>query len=236
MDTKFQTSFIPKNPLVGSAAVKRKPHTSLVSIIVILIFVISILGSALVFAYEKFLEKRIASMQDDLKAAEQRLDPGLITEWVRLDKRIESSKDLLHTHLAVSSFFDMLEGMTLKNVYFKNFGYQLTANGRVAIAMDGEADSFASVALQSDEFAKNAKVINNQLFSNIDLTQTGNVVFRFTATLDPSVISYEKEIMGDGETASDEPAALPDLGSQTPGPARPLPQVGNNQSAPKTQP
>jgi hypothetical protein len=235
MDTKLQTSFIPKKPLMPTTGLRHTKHVSFFSILVILIFIFSILGAGLVFAYQKYLGSRIASMQKSLEAAERSLDANLIGEWVRLDKRVESTKDLLHTHIAFSNFLDLLETMTMRDVYFKNFGYTLTNNGRVAIAMDGEASSFATVALQSDEFAKNSKVMTNQLFSNIDLTQTGNVVFRFTATLDPSVVSYEKLIMGQG--AEGAPAELPAAGAgRTEGTTRSLPQVGNQPAATNTRP
>lgn len=211
MDTKFQTSFIPKKPLVPSIGIgKSGRHVSFFSIIIIFVFLVSLLGATAVFVYEKYLTTRIANMQQSLAQAEASLDPALISEWVRLDKRIESSKEILNVHVALSSFFDILQDMTLKNVQFKNFGYIINSSQKINIAMDGVADSFATVALQSDEFAKKAKSIGSQLFSNIDLDRSGNVNFRFTATLDPALILYKNTIQNDTSREDQMPSTIVD--------------------------
>src|SRR5689334_9707206 len=114
MDTKLQTSFIPKKPLIpGTPGAKQTRHTSFVTVLLFLVFLVALSGAALVFAYTQYLQSRISTMEKSIQQAEASLDPALINEWVRLDKRIESSKSLLHTHLAISSFFTLLQTATL---------------------------------------------------------------------------------------------------------------------------
>lgn len=190
MDTKFQTSFIPKKPLNGAAVTKSVSGTSFFTVIAVVIFVLTALGAIGVFAYEQYLTSSINSMSTSLAAAQNSLNLSGVAQWVRLDKRIESAKTLLSTHLALSAFFDELSTMTLRNIRFKNFGYSYSSGGKIQISMDGSADSFATVALQSDEFAKNTAELGNQLFSNLDLSPDGGVTFRFSATLNPASVSY----------------------------------------------
>ena len=198
MDTKLQTSFIPKKPIVTMGGIQRERHFNFLSLIIFMIFMVAAVGAVGVFSYEKYLNAEIANMTAKLKAAQDSLDPSLISGWVRLDKRIESGKEILNLHLALSSFFDLLQKMTLKTVQFKNFNYTIGNGQKISISMNGQADSFAAVALQSDEFAKSSKYITNQLFSNVNIDkETGQVVFQFTATLDPSIISYAKSITSD---------------------------------------
>jgi hypothetical protein len=208
MDTKFQTSFIPKKPLVPTLGPKSSKHVSFISIIIVFIFLLSLLAAGGVFLYKQFLKSSITQMETKLAAAEAALDPALINEWVRLDKRIESGKELLNVHLALSSFFTLLQEMTLTTVRFKNFSYIVAPGQKIAITMDGEADSFAAVALQSDEFAKQAKYMSNQLFSNINLDPTGTIIFRFTATIDPQLILYKKSAAAQPAPAEIMPTEL----------------------------
>lgn len=235
MDTKFQTSFIPKKPLVPAGGrVQTSHHVNFLSIIIVLILATALAGAAAVFATEYYLSNRVASMTNELAAAEASLNQSEISEWVRLDKRIEVGKQLLNNHLAVSVFFDLLQSLTLKTIQFKNFSYAVTSDQKVAVTMDGQADNFAALALQSDELAKQSKSMSNQIFSNIDQDKTtGKITFRFSALIDPSLISYKNLIEGLSTEGVDavEPV-LPDVGTTTSS-DRVLPRT-NNQAATST--
>ncbi len=233
MDTKFQTSFIPKKPLVPNGGrIQSTHHLSFFSIIVTLILLVAIAGAGVVFGMERYYTSQIAKMAIKLEAAEESLNQAEIGEWVRLDRRIEAGKELLGNHLAVSSFFDLLEQMTLKSIQFKNFSYSITSGQKVAVTMDGQADSFAALALQSDEFAKQSKQMSNQLFSSIDQDKlTGRISFKFSALIDPSLISYKKVVEGEPEDGDDtQEIVLPKEETDGGTPARTLPVA----PAPKT--
>lgn len=241
MDTKFQTSFIPKKPLMPTGGrIKTSHGISFFSIIVILILLVALLGAGVVFSMERYYTNRVTTMAAELQAAEDSLNQGEIAEWVRLDKRIEIGKTLLENHLAVSSFFDLLQQMTLKSIQFRNFSYAVAPGQKVAINMDGLADSFAALALQSDELAKQSKSISNQLFSNIDQDKTsGKINFKFSALVDPMLISYQKTLDTSGieqDSSVDEVTiVLPETGSTTEQ-GRALPRSGGNGVATTTKP
>jgi len=62
--------------------------------------------------------------------------------------------------------------------------------------MDVEAQSYNALAEQSDIFAKDTFLKNPQFFG-FDLAENGNIKAKFTATVDPTLISYQKKIQKD---------------------------------------
>ena len=89
-----------------------------------------------------------------------------------------------------SAIFGFLSLQTLQNVQFTKFNYDTADDGTATISLDGIADSFSTVALQSDQFD------GNKLLKNVDFTgitsdsETGRIQFSVSAELDPSVLSY----------------------------------------------
>ena len=64
------------------------------------------------------------------------------------------------------------------------------------VVLRGWAKSFNEVALQSDSFA-GEKFIQEPIFSDINLDESGNILFSFSAILDPSLISYGNVVKAD---------------------------------------
>ena len=117
-------------------------------------------------------------------------EPEFIDELRRLDKRIEHSKNIISRHLALSSFFDVLEKATLENVQFKSIRLSANPQGSsLDLSLAGLARSYASVALQSDAFGK-TEGVKNPIFSQLDLGLAGDISFSVTAILDPEVFKY----------------------------------------------
>ena len=59
--------------------------------------------------------------------------------------------------------------------------------------MSGKAKSYNSVAYQAKVFSSEP-AFKNAVFSNLDLDQSGNVVFEFDAQIDPSLVTYQNNI------------------------------------------
>lgn len=195
MDPKFQTSFIPKKPLIQTTNVKPARTTNLFTLISSIIFITVLVLSAGVFGYKFYLTRANATLALELDSYLQRFEPELIAQLSRDDARIESGKTLLNQHIAVTSLMEFLSRVTLSSVRFTTFSYVADAR-KVTLNMTGEAKNFAAVALQSDEFLKEANkpYIQNPLFSNLTLDKSGNVKFDFTGTMDASKISYKNLI------------------------------------------
>jgi len=186
MDTKFQTSFIPKKSVQDGSV---RMSGGLFHTLAVIIFSLAIVISVGVFAYEKLLGGKISRMEAELTAAKVALQPDLIKELSRADARFEAAEELIKNHTLFSSFFELLESITLQAVRFTSFTYMMNENGKVTVSMKGEARSYSTVALQSKVISENANFVNPQ-FSGLDLKENGNVIFTFKTEVDPKLINY----------------------------------------------
>ncbi|MCI0619680.1 hypothetical protein L0Y40_01440 [Candidatus Wolfebacteria bacterium] len=179
------TSFIPKKT---TGRQPRSSPLSFLSLTASIVFVVALLGAGGVFLYGRFLEGSIIRKQDSLEQAREAFEPALIEELARLDTRMASAELLLGSHRALSNFFTVLEGLTLQNVRFSNFGYSEGTTGDF-ITMEGEARSFNAVALQADVLSK-SPYFHDVIFGDLAVNERGGVNFGVSATLDPSLLVY----------------------------------------------
>jgi hypothetical protein len=202
METKFQTSFIPKKPIIAQTSVVRSGSTvSLLRMFSILVFILSFAGAGFVLLYQNFLNKTQVQYQQTLQANENQFNPTLISTLQRASDKINIANTLLSNHLAVSQVLNIIAALTAQNVVFQSFSYSApSAPGSPAlISMKGQASSFSDIAFQSDVFGSainygtNTKILTPVL-SNLSLLQNGAVGFTFTAGIDPSDILYSKFI------------------------------------------
>ncbi|MEK7575213.1 MAG: hypothetical protein AAB511_03215 [Patescibacteria group bacterium] len=193
MDTKFQTSFIPKKAINQEITRSRSESVSIFLLISVILFILSLAVAGGVFAYKKVLIGRIDKMNITLSQAKNSFEPDSIRKWNRLSHRIESTDKILNSHTIVSPVFDLLENATLSTVKFETFSYELKDTGSATLLMTGKADSFDSIALQSDIFGQE-KYIKNPVFSDLNPDQRGAKVFKFNSSLDPTLISYKNNM------------------------------------------
>lgn len=198
MDEKFQTSFIPKKPVVSSIDTSGSGR-SLFMVISIFIFIVSLILAGAVFGGKKYLSSQLAKDKENFSKNQESFDTVTVDTLVKLDKRIESAKKILKKHVAVLPLFDYFESKTLKNVRFKNMKLSFLEDNTIEVAMKGEAKNFSAVALQSDVFAENKNFISSMI-SDIDLSPTGSVIFNFKTQIDPSMVSYNSNLTETAET------------------------------------
>ncbi|MES2087840.1 MAG: hypothetical protein V4467_02495 [Patescibacteria group bacterium] len=193
METRFQTSFIPKKTVPQRVGNGRPESVSVVMVVSVVIFLLTAASAGGVFAYKKILIERINSKNKQFVDAKNSFQPGFIEELNRLNKRIDSANTILAKHTAVSPIFDFLADTTLATVKFSKFSYGLDDLGDVSLSMTGLAKNFDAVALQSDLFGKEPR-IKNPVFSDVNPDQKGNIAFKFSASLDPNFISYKSNL------------------------------------------
>ncbi len=190
----MQSSFIPKKPLTGAIARNGSAaFGNFFLFIAILLFIASLVAAGGVFAYQSFLNTAISSKSDSLTKAEAAFDPSTIQDLERLDSRMNNGENLLQRHTAPSALFDLLSIQTLQNVQFTSFDYELQDDGSAQVTLAGDADSFATVALQSDQFNA-SQSLKNVVFSGITVAANGSVAFTVKADVNPSLLSYEQYI------------------------------------------
>lgn len=204
MEPKFQSSFIPKGPIAQEAGTAKFTHVSdrtVLGTLAVFVFTFAVLLSLGVFGYQLYLKSRINKMGGDLALARQSLEPETIKKISDLDGRIVSTKNLLDKHVVLSPLFDYLEASTVRNLRFKDVNYESGDKG-INVIMNGEATSYAAIALQSEIFNRDGSPFKDVVFSNLSLDDRGNVSFTMKAAVNPTVISYQAEV-------STQPAIVP---------------------------
>ena len=195
MEPNFQTSFIPKKPMIEQRAV-RTNSVSLLTVISIFVFFAMALATGGLYFYKGILEKNIVKMQNDLDLAKNRFEPEKITQLQVLDKRLSASTAVLSKHIAISPIFKVLQDITMKTVRYTKFTYALGTDKipKVDIKISGVAVGYRSVALQSDLFNENKNLID-PVFSNLTLDDKGNVLFDLEFSVDPQFVDYKKTLL-----------------------------------------
>jgi hypothetical protein len=149
-----------------------------------------ILISGGAYFYRDFLTKDLTKMKNDLELAKNRFEPSLINKLTVLDKRLNSSSEILSQHVVISPIFKTLQELTLKTLRYTKFGYELT-NNKVVVKMSGQASSYRSIALQADLFTKDKNLID-PVFSNLSLSEKGDVLFDLEFSVDPTFVNYKQ--------------------------------------------
>ncbi len=193
MDPQTQASFIPKKPLTVGTHSGVGAGLGLFYLISIFIFVLSLVAAGASFAYTQYLKSALASKAHSLELAQGAYEPGAIQDLIRLDQRIVNAKALLARHIAPSAVFSLLSDETLEKVQFTTFDYEPADAEAAHIQLGGVADSFATLALQSDQFGA-SKALSDVVFSSIAVNSSGRVTFSVSATVDPSVLLYSKNL------------------------------------------
>ncbi len=194
MEQNFQTSFIPKKPIVPERSVAPQPVGILLVLALFALFTV-VLATGGIYFYKEVTKKKIDSMKDNLELAQNRFEPAKLAELQVLDQRLRAGGEVLANHTAVTPFFDALEAMTMKTVRFTSLSY--TAGESMGmpsvVQMTGEAAGYRSIALQSDLFAQNKNFID-PVFSNLTLDPNGNVLFDLAFSVDASFLRYQQTL------------------------------------------
>ncbi len=195
MEQNFQTSFIPKKPMIKERAISSRPIGLLMIASIFILFTVLAATGGLYF-YKGVITKNIETMNQNLSTARQRFEPSKIVELQLLDKRLRASSEILGHHIAISPIFQALQDITMKTVRYTKFTYSLgdekdAKDSRVSVKMSGVAVGYLSVALQADLFAKNKNFVD-PVFSNLKLDDKGNVLFDLGFSVDPGFVDYKQ--------------------------------------------
>jgi len=191
MEQNFQTSFIPKKPIIKERVISSRPVDPLLVIALFILFTVLLATGGLYF-YKSLTDNTIETMKGDLGRAQKRFEPSKIAELQILDKRLRAGNEVLSGHVAVTPIFLALEKMTMKTIRFTSFDYTLpdSFGAPVLVHMSGEAAGYRDIALQSDLFADNKNFID-PVFSNLTLDQKAHVLFDLDFSVDSSLLNYK---------------------------------------------
>ena len=184
-----QSSFIPKKAVDARPSTsKRTGSIGFLRAGAVIVFIIVILAAVGVFLYTELLERNITRKEAALAQAREAFEPQLIEELARLDARVDSAEALLSGHIAPTQLFGLIESITLQTVRFNTLSFAEEVDGYV-LGLSGEAQSFASVALQSDVLGE-SRLIQEPVVSGLSLGSSGRVNFTVSAKVDPSLFVY----------------------------------------------
>lgn len=194
MEPKFQTSFIPKKSAEPSSnrAVREVDDTNIFTLAGTLVFLATVLLLGGLFLYKNLLVKQITQADSDINAARSAIEPEKIQEILDANSRITASVQLLESHLVTTELLVLLGDLAIKNLRFNDLSYQNKVGGP-SIAMSGEVLTYNGLAFQQRALSENES-IKQPVFSDIGLAEAGKIKFRFSARLDPKIVSYRKLI------------------------------------------
>lgn len=190
METKFQTSFIPKKPITPTVVVTRNP-ISIFFLVSVVLFLGSLLAAGGVFLWQNQLNAKQISLKEELAKQRKQFDSNFLTLLKEKTGKISIAKSLLDNHLSTSKVFDMIGSITVENVRYKSFAlkYDAKDNRVINISLTGEAKNYETIAYQSDVLGEN-KYLRNAYLTNPTLQNSGYVDFSLTGTVDPALLKY----------------------------------------------
>ncbi len=195
MDQNFQTSFIPKKPILEERAVSSAP-VSIFFIASLFILFVVLLGTGGLYFYKTRVINNLNVLQSSLTSAQNNFEPSELTQLQTLDKRLKAASEILSNHITITPVFNELEQITMHTVRFTKFSYDVSSDSTadVDIKMSGVAIGYRSVALQSDLLAQDKNFIN-PVFSNLTLDNSGNVLFDLEFSVPASFVNYKQSLL-----------------------------------------
>ena len=125
METKFQTSFIPKKPLVlEQKAISAKKGTSIIMVVATVLFLASIVGAVFSVVWIGVLNKDQINYKKKLADSEKKFDIPLIEELKKINKKLNLSKEFLASHLSAGEVFSIISQLAVENVRFSSFTFE----------------------------------------------------------------------------------------------------------------
>lgn len=191
MAQNFQSSFIPKQPAAQEMFKKQK--YGIAGTFALLLFVLSLAGAGGLYFYEGLVEREIEDLKSQLTDAEAKIDKEAIAELSNFNSKLKAADTLIDKHTVVSNFLGILASSTVSSVRFTGFDYRFAQDNTLVVSINGEATSYAAVALQEDIFIKEPK-ISSVKFSNLQLVDGGFVSFDLDMVIDPKVSVYNPPV------------------------------------------
>lgn len=196
MEPKFQTSFIPKNPVVSNQA-PVQPITnlsfSLGPIVATVLFMISLILSIGLFIYERQINTKISEAKDSIELAKQAFEPKVVADLILISDQMESVKTILNNHVVVSNLLAILQSLTIPSVRFTSFSFDNKPDGNLKVSIEGETVSYSHVARQASVFGS-SEFLKNIYFSSIDLSDKGLVTMKLSTDVLVNAVSYAEAI------------------------------------------
>jgi hypothetical protein len=184
------TSFVPRQQFAAPPPRPKRSGENIFLIASIGIFALALLAAGGTFAYEKYLESSRDAKEASIASKQQGIDSSTVAEFVALSNRLSAAQTILDNHVAVSQFFDLLEGLTLQSVSITALTLHVADDRTATLSIAGNAKTFNALASESAAFAQQP-LIKHAIFSGLNAGKDGTVSFTVTADLDSSLIKQK---------------------------------------------
>jgi hypothetical protein len=191
MDNSFQTSFIPKAPVVGTTSIPTRSTKSLFSVITFIFLILVILSAVGLFFYKNYLLSKIETLSASLVRAEGYFDQETISELDLYSKRSAVAKTVLNNHIIISPLFSLLAEITIPSIQYTSFDHK-NSGDVFSVNISGIARDYRSVAIQAEVFnGAKGRYLKNVVFSNLNRDKNGYITFNLTFDVDKALFSYQ---------------------------------------------
>ncbi len=187
MVPEFQSSFIPKE--AAAQDIFKKKKTGALGVLAISLFVISLLAAGGLYFYKSMLRGDIEALQAELAQAENAIDTETINEMAQFSQKLRVAQSLVEKHQVISAFLTTLASSTVSTVRFDSMKYNIDKSGNLEVRLSGQADSYASIALQENTFSQD-KSFKSLSFSDLALSNNNSVSFSIDLMVDSKLSVY----------------------------------------------
>jgi len=201
-NNSFQTSFIPKKPINSSSVSVVKQPTDFFTILAVIILIVAGVVSGGLYFYKGYLKTQITELSVSIQKSHDSFEKDTIDELSLFDKRSNAVKKILGSHIVLSPMFKLLGSLTIPSIQYTKFDQKNTSNV-FSVTVSGIASDYKSIALQADVFnSAKGRFFKNVIFSNLTKNKDNFVQFDLTFDVDPSLLSYEKDILLGDQSSS----------------------------------
>lgn len=189
MPGEIQTSFIPKTPVVTTAATPapQQPSVGIVTVISLVLALTSVAIFVGATAYRIVLQQDIDAKNQQISDLKDNMPPERLKQIERLDTTLSNSKKLLDNHVSVSSVFNLLQSLTIPSVRYLSFNF---AGNEVRLK--GNARTYEDIAAQAEVLKNNKKTIPTFNFSDFTVDQKTKLVsFNLVLTVAREAFLYK---------------------------------------------
>lgn len=204
MENSFQTSFIPKKPVVVEQHTSSGTSTSLFTVLSVLILVLVGAAAGGLYLWKNYLITQKHQLSDSLGKVGETFEQETISKLELYDKRVSAARQVLTGHIVLSPMFELLGKLTLPSIQYTKFQHTTTDKG-FTVSMSGVARDYRSIALQADVFNSNeGRSFRNVVFSNLTKNKDNTVGFDVGFIVDQGLLSYQKNVALDKAVTKDD--------------------------------
>ena len=192
MEHTFETSFIPKQPLLKSeGGMGRRESVSLALVLALVVFFVTAAVAVGAYFYKLEVDKRVLALAEELQNAEKNLSIDEIAIYKHINERMIMAKGLINEHNAFSAVLNFAEDGVADNVGLTGLSFVDNSQGDTVINLTAEAPGYGEVYFQAESWRKMKPLVRSVRVDMLQLSpETGVVTFGVTVVIDPTQITY----------------------------------------------